>query len=143
MIFLTAWILTATMITHRLAIAAPQSSGPIHRRSALNPPGRTRKALSIRRRSLWTIAYVKGSDIWTAFTDGSHAKRIIQNGSLPCWAFDHAQIVFVRADGEIWLAAATGSGLRRLVSADRPDRRTNRVQGQTILTLLSRGDAGF
>ncbi len=45
----------------------------------------------------WVVAFERDNDIWTERADGTRAKRLVKNGSLPKWSPDGKMIAFVRA----------------------------------------------
>lgn len=71
----------------------------------------------------WTIAFERGNDIWTAQGDGSGQKRVIRNGSSPCWSPDKSQLSFARND-DVWIAQSDGTHQRQLTHHRKGVRRT-------------------
>ncbi|MGO8671777.1 MAG: TolB family protein [Capsulimonadaceae bacterium] len=61
----------------------------------------------------WTLAFVRGGDIWTANADGTGQLMIVENGDAPAWSPDKSLLAFSR-DGNIWVCDPSGGNQRRL-----------------------------
>lgn len=114
--------LALARLPSELAVPAPQLVPPAARRApgALDPI--TQAPTASRPRSASPVggfAFVRCTNLWTAYADGSNARRILMMPGLasPTFSPDGRTIAFlaVAAGGtEIWLAAADGSVTRRL-----------------------------
>jgi TolB protein len=65
------------------------------------------------------IAFVRGSDIWTSFSDGSAQANLTNNAQIeddPAWSPDGAQIAFTRYNDGVWVMDANGANQHRVVA---------------------------
>lgn len=73
----------------------------------------TKTSVSYKPLKVWKLIFVRSGNIWICDGNGTRQRRIINNGSHPCWLKGENSIAFVRR-GNIWVADSQGGKQHQL-----------------------------
>ncbi|HZQ81268.1 MAG TPA: lysyl oxidase family protein [Gaiellaceae bacterium] len=65
------------------------------------------------------IAYVTRGDLWTADTNGTHARLLLKDADQPAWSPNGRRLAFTRA-GFVYTVRADGDDVRKLAPGEHP-----------------------